>query len=1367
MKHNPVRPNSDLAVKKGPECEVNAVNEDEEIPDDNDEMIMKVLDEEDGVDETDKKVEEEEAPPPAMEERGEAVQTRPLRRPGQPSKKQIREHHQASHLPFRSWCKFCVEGRGRHDHHRSGQEVDKFDKQIPCVSLDYCFMGDDRVDAKECPILVSFDNNTGSVNAYAVKRKGVVMWLPKAIGLDLEFMGYNGCRINLKTDQEKSIMAVKRSVAEWRGAPTSMIESPMHDSQSNGKMERAVQNFQGHLRTLKLALGNSIGVKVGVKSRIFAWLCTWACTSLNRYRVGADGLTAFQRATGTQCSRPIAEFGEQILWKRPTKIHQNKAETLWEEGTFLGLKGRTSEVLVADRDGHVRRCRTIRARPDEERWSAERVQNIRDTVAQGLYDFNREDDNESEAENDTGQENEDKPEEDEDAVADLFGPTDDEAEADETVEKMSEGSYDSVGSPERMNLVSSIKELENILSSQRIEESKKIMALIMNGNDVTEIFSPPRIAEAAKDLGLLPGASMDIRTGWDFSKPADRRRAVEYIKEQKPYVVMGSPPCKLFSILQGLNKHVNGEEWTKKFMQRKQEAVEHLEFCVAIYRLQAASGRYWVHEHPNSATSWHEACIRKMVQMPGVIRVRADQCMYGLKTQVKDEIRRAMKPTGFMTNSWCVAKRLTRRCDGSHPHFSLMEGRASAAEVYPKLLCQEICRGILDQKEYDRKGTACTKSLNSVELSKILKEAGWPPHWRDVRHGDTKEEKDLEKEIYMLGVKNGTAWAYDDVTYAALPADLVKRARMEEIEYVRKMGVYTMVPRSEAAGKKVIKLRWIDVNKMDAQNPLIRSRVVAKEFNDGVDPDLFAATPPIEALRYLISNAATVGGEKKCLMINDVSRAFFNAKVTREVYVQLPAEDILPGEEGMVGRLNLCFYGTRDAAMQWQERVAEHLTSIGFQRSAAFPSLYYHPDKQLCTLVHGDDYVTSGSRKMLKWLQSELESVFEIKTDVLGHNEEGVKGEGKVLNRLIKAEENAWTLEADPRHAELLIEDLSIEAGLATPGVDEKDDEEDKELSEADSTRYRSLVARANYLATDRPDISFPVKELCRSMSRPTASSWKKMIRVVKYLHRNPRLVLRYGMQEAAEELDVFSDANWAGCKATRRSTSGGVIMRGKHLIKSWSKTQNAVSLSSAESEFHATLKAATEGLGLITMASAFGDVYKVRLHVDASAALGVIQRKGVGKIRHLHAGSLWLQEQQVRNSIAFAKVKGTENPSDLFTKYLSREMIDKHLKVMQAEKSEGRSSKAAQLHQLQKKVRQLKAQVRNKEVHAVRKVEDEPRYAEEEWTIGMVREYAHKVETKNDSLVEGGYQEWKHGQCKQLGRSRSLKRCVNAQLRY
>ena len=79
-----------------------------------------------------------------------------------------------------------------------------------------------------------------------------------------------------------------------------------------------------------------------------------------------------------------------------------------------------------------------------------------------------------------------------------------------------------------------------------------------------------------------------------------------------------------------------------------------------------------------------------------------------------------------------------------------------------------------------------------------------------------------------------------------------------------------------------------------------------KEFNNGVDPDMFASTPPIEALRDLLSKAATHGEGQQCIMLNDVSRAFFNARVTREVYVQLPAEDIEPGDKDLVSKLNLC-----------------------------------------------------------------------------------------------------------------------------------------------------------------------------------------------------------------------------------------------------------------------------------------------------------------------------------------------------------------------------------------------------------------------------------------------------------------------------
>ena len=100
------------------------------------------------------------------------------------------------------------------------------------------------------------------------------------------------------------------------------------------------------------------------------------------------------------------------------------------------------------------------------------------------------------------------------------------------------------------------------------------------------------------------------------------------------------------------------------------------------------------------------------------------------------------------------------------------------------------------------------------------------------------------------------------------------------------MGVYTKVHRPPAVGTKIVKLRRIDVNKMEAVRPSVRSKLV--------DPCLVAATPPIEAFRFLVSKAATTGGGEKTAMLNDVSRAIFNAKVKTQVYIQLLAEDVGP-----------------------------------------------------------------------------------------------------------------------------------------------------------------------------------------------------------------------------------------------------------------------------------------------------------------------------------------------------------------------------------------------------------------------------------------------------------------------------------------
>ena len=142
--------------------------------------------------------------------------------------------------------------------------------------------------------------------------------------------------------------------------------------------------------------------------------------------------------------------------------------------------------------------------------------------------------------------------------------------------------------------------------------------------------------------------------------------------------------------------------------------------------------------------------------------------------------------------------------------------------------------------------------------------------------------------------------AWDDVTGTKLdPAEVIK-ARTVEFGYAEKKLVWTKIPRHAARSKgwNIIKSRWIDVNKRDNENPIYRSRMVGKEFNDKAIDGLFVATPPLEALRLLLSWAATADGngigsivgaqgrgERKGILIADVSRAFSEAPARRDVCV--------------------------------------------------------------------------------------------------------------------------------------------------------------------------------------------------------------------------------------------------------------------------------------------------------------------------------------------------------------------------------------------------------------------------------------------------------------------------------------------------
>ena len=229
--------------------------------------------------------------------------------------------------------------------------------------------------------------------------------------------------------------------------------------------------------------------------------------------------------------------------------------------------------------------------------------------------------------------------------------------------------------------------------------------------------------------------------------------------------------------------------------------------------------------------------------------------------------------------------------------------------------------------------------------------------------------------------------------------------------------------------------------------------------------------------------------------------------------------------------------------------------------------------------------------------------------------------------------------------------------------------------------------------------MQYAAKEVCRLMSSPTERSWERLKRIGRYLKSKPRLVWTFQWQQAQTTLDVYSDANWAGCKRSRKSTSGGVAMLGAHVIKTWSKTQAVIAKSSAESELYGIVRAATEGMGIASLMFDFGMTEAdVRLHVDANAAMGIIQRRGLGKVRHVEVDLLWLQEQQARRLLPLKKVLGTKNPGDLMTKHLSAAIIEFYIEMMGMRHETGRADIAQQLHGISNQHKSLRKKKSNRQ---------------------------------------------------------------------
>jgi hypothetical protein len=227
---------------------------------------------------------------------------------------------------------------------------------------------------------------------------------------------------------------------------------------------------------------------------------------------------------------------------------------------------------------------------------------------------------------------------------------------------------------------------------------------------------------------------------------------------------------------------------------------------------------------------------------------------------------------------------------------------------------------------------------------------------------------------------------------------------------------------------------------------------------------------------------------------------------------------------------------------------------------------------------------------------------------------------------------------------------------------------EEEPLNPKGQTRFRAMAARANYLAQDRSDIQYSVKEISRHQAVPSVQGMLKLKRLGRYLTKAGRWITTFNYQKSAGVLTAWVDTDFAGCRKTRRSTSGGVITLGSHVIKTWSATQAVVALSSGEAEYYGIVKGGSQGLGAKSLLADLNHSVRTKIKTDATAAKGIATRRGLGKVRHIDTRELWLQEKVGNGDLEVEKVKGTDNIADALTKYLDQGKLNEHIKLVGGE---------------------------------------------------------------------------------------------------
>ena len=475
---------------------------------------------------------------------------------------------------------------------------------------------------------------------------------------------------------------------------------------------------------------------------------------------------------------------------------------------------------------------------------------------------------------------------------------------------------------------------------------------------------------------------------------------------------------------------------------------------------------------------------------------------------------------------------------------------------------------------------------------------------------------------------------------------LWQQAMVEELSALHQTDTWSLVPLP--AGKRAIGSRWVYKIKTRSDGSIERykARLVAQGFSQqyGMDYDeTFAPVAKLTTIRTLIAVASV---RQWHISQMDVKNAFLNGDLHEEVYMTPPPG--VPHGPGEVCRLKKALYGLKQAPRAWFEKFTAVITSLGFIPSENDSALFIRctsGGRILVSLYVDDMIITGDDVGGITVLKSELSRCFEMKDLGPLRYFLGIEVAHSPKGYLLSQSKYTGDILERARLTDTKIVDTPLELNVHLSPYDG--------VLLPDPTLYRTIVGSLVYLTITRPDIAHAVHVVSQFVTAPTTVHWAAVHRILRYL-RGTRFQSLLLPSSSSLELRAYSDADWAGDPADRKSVTGFCVFLGDSLVSWKSKKQAVVSVSSTEAEYRAMASTTREVVWLRRLLADMGVSLSqpTPMYCDNKSAIQIAHNSVFHeRTKHIEIDCHITRHHLTHGAITLPFVSSSAQIADLFTK--------------------------------------------------------------------------------------------------------------------